>query len=81
MLRAFPDGWQRRTALRRLVAAPGVALGADALAVVEAFARAADRFAVAAQLVRAGGVSAEQVLPALGARPGLRLRARAARDR
>lgn len=81
LLRAFPDGWQRRTALRRLVAAPGVALGADALAVVEAFARAADRFAVAAQLVRAGGVSAEQVLPALGARPGLRLRARAARDR
>ena len=79
LLRTFPDGWQRRTALRRVVSAPGVDLGTDAVAVVEQFARAGDRFTVAAQLVREAGVPTEQVVPALGARPGLRLRARAGR--
>ena|GEM_PF-4941186 len=81
LLRAFPDGWRRRTAFRHLVTAPGLDPGADALAIVEEFTRPGDRFAVAALLVRKAGVPAEQLLPALGSEPARRLRIRGGRRR
>jgi hypothetical protein len=79
LLRAFPDGWQRRAALRRLIADPGVDLGSDAAAVVELFERDGDRFAAAARLVRGAGVGIEQVQPALAPAAAERLQARSQR--
>jgi hypothetical protein len=79
LLQAFPAGWQRRAALRRLIASPGTDLGTDAVAVVGLFERDGDRFAVAARLVRDAGVEIEQLQPALAPAAAERLQARSKR--
>jgi hypothetical protein len=79
LLQAFPDGWQRRAALRRLIAGPDADLGSNPVAVVELFEREGDRFAVAARLVRDAGVGADRVQPALTPAAAERLQARSKR--
>jgi len=54
VLQAVPDGWQRRTVLRKLLTAGRIDPLVDASDVVTAFARRSDRFAVAASLTRSG---------------------------
>lgn len=76
LLEALPDGWQRRTALRRLIDA-GNLHDVDADAIVRTFGRGADRFAVAARLVDAGLAEVEVVTDALPVRAAARLRRRA----
>lgn len=76
LLEALPDGWQRRTALRRLIEA-GSLHDVDADAIVRTFGRGADRFAVAARLVDAGLAEVEVVTGALPVRAAARLRRRA----
>ncbi len=75
VLEALPDGWQRRTAVRRLIEA-GSLDDVDADAIVRVFGRGADRFAVAARLVDAGLTHVEVVSHALPARAAARLRRR-----
>jgi hypothetical protein len=79
LLQAFPDGWQRRAALRRLIAGPDADLGSNPVAVVELFEGEGDRFAVAARLVRDAGVGADRVQPALTPAAAERLQARSKR--
>lgn len=79
ILRAVPDGWQRRTAARRLIAAGGVA-DVDADAWIASFARSSDRIAVAGALVDAGLARTETVTAHLDDRAAGRLQRRAARD-
>jgi hypothetical protein len=80
ILDAVPDGWQRRTILRKLVTADRVR---DLLAtdVVDRFARNGDRFAAAALLVRTGTCDLDDVLPALDPSDAARLRRRASAQR
>ncbi len=76
ILRATPDGWQRRTVLRKLIAADQVRSLDDPTAVVTAFSRDGDRFAVAAALVRTGLADVASVVPPLRQRDAARLRRR-----
>jgi hypothetical protein len=78
VLRAFPDGWQRRAAARRLLTAGGV-VDVDAERVVASFAGAGDRTAVAGLLVGGGLAHVGTVTDQLGPRAADRLRRRAAR--
>lgn len=88
VLRAVPDGWQRRTVLRRLLDAgrvgalsdvradAGADVRADAGAVVAAFQRRGDRFAAAASLARHGLATTDTLVAGLDARDAQRLRRR-----
>ncbi len=78
LLDVVPDGWQRRTLLRRLLDARRIAAVEDPAAVVDAFARAGDRFAAAAGLVAAGLATPAQVSDLLRERDARRLQQRAA---
>lgn len=75
ILDSVPDGWQRRTVLRRLVAGDRVR-DLPAAEVVASFARRGDRFAAAALLVRTGTCHLDVVLPALDPGDAARLRRR-----
>lgn len=78
LLEAVPDGWQRRTVLRRLLdATAGGALAAEASALVTSFARPSDRFAAASLLQRHGSAEVERLEHLLGDRDAARLRSRA----
>jgi hypothetical protein len=78
VVRSLPDGWQRRTAATRLLAA-GDVTHLDPVGTVGAFARDSDRIAVAGVLVDAGLAEADTVAAALPDRAAARLRRRAAR--
>lgn len=79
IVRAMPDGWQRRTAARRLLTRSAVT-DVDAEALVTSLGRQGDRNAVASLLVETGGAHVETVVDQLDARTADRLRRRAARD-
>lgn len=79
IVRALPDGWQRRTAARRLLTRSAVT-DVDAEALVASLARRGDRNAVASLLVDAGAAHVETVVDGLDARSADRLRRRTARD-
>lgn len=79
LLQAVPDGWQRRTVLRKLLSDGRVHDVTDPRSAVTAFDRAGDRFAAAALLVRSGVSDVEAVLPALTPRDAARLQRRAQR--
>ncbi len=76
VLQAVPDGWQRRTVLRRLLAARRIEPLDDASDVVTAFARRGDRFAVAATLTRSGIADVVPLLAHLDPADARRLRRR-----
>lgn len=80
IVRAVPDGWQRRTAARRLVTAGGV-VNIDAGALVASFERSSDRMSTAGTLVDAGLADVAAVADHLDARAADRLRRREARER
>lgn len=77
LLGTVPDGWQRRTLLRRLLDVGRVGGVADPAAVVAAFGRDGDRFGAAAWLVAAGLATPAQVSDRLRDRDARRLRRRA----
>jgi len=78
VLERVPDGWQRRTLLRRLLDADRIATLAEPGEVVSRFARDGDRFAVAAWLVGAGLAGPDDLVDLLRERGARRLRRRAA---
>jgi hypothetical protein len=78
VLERLPDGWQRRTAATRLVDGGGLE-DVDAGTTLRAFARDSDRFAVAAALLEAGLVAADELAGDLPPRAVERLRRRVAR--
>jgi hypothetical protein len=80
ILDAFPDGWQRRRAARRLLAG-GEVHDVDAAAVLASFAAPGDRIAVASGLIRAGLATADTVADALPPPAAARLHRRAAASR
>ncbi len=80
LLEQVPDGWQRRTLAKRLVASASP-FDLDAAAVVASLGRSADRTAVAQALVGAGYAHVETVTDQLPPRAADRLRRRAARSR
>lgn len=73
VLTAVPDGWQRRTLLRRLLSAGRVGEPEDPVLLLGRWARRGDRAAAAAMLVRAGAVQLAAAAPALDARDVERL--------
>lgn len=73
VLLAVPDGWQRRTLLRRLLAAGRVGEPDDPAQLLGRWSRRGDRAAAAAMLVRAGAVQLAAAAPALDARDVERL--------
>ena len=76
VLQAVPDGWQRRTVLRRLLTARRIDPIDDASDVVTAFARRSDRFAAAASLTRSGIADVVPLLAHLDPADARRLRRR-----
>lgn len=78
VLTAVPDGWQRRTLLRRLLAAGWVGEPDDPVRLVGRWARRGDRVAAAAMLVRAGAVPLDAAARALDPRDAERLARRQA---
>lgn len=80
IVRAVPDGWQRRTAARRLVTAGGV-LAVDAGALVASLERRSDRISLAADLLDAGLADVSAIADHLDARAADRLRRHVARGR
>lgn len=76
VLQAVPDGWQRRTVLRRLLTARRIDPIDDASDVVTAFARRSDRFAAAASLTRSGIADVVPLLAHLDPSDACRLRRR-----
>ncbi len=73
VLLAVPDGWQRRTLLRRLLAAGRVGEPGDPVQLLGRWSRRGDRVAAAAMLVRAGAVPLAAAAPALDGRDVERL--------
>jgi hypothetical protein len=80
VVRAVPDGWQRRRTARRLVSA-GALVDIDADALINSFARDSDRIAVAGALVAADLAQAAVVADHLDARAADRLQRRVAPGR
>jgi hypothetical protein len=78
VLRRLPDGWQRRTAARRLLGS-GSAEDVDAGALLELFGRDSDRLAVAQVLVARGLAHTGTVTDHLERRSSDRVRRRARR--
>ena len=76
VLQTVPDGWQRRTVLRRLLTARRIDATRDASDVVTAFARRSDRFAAAASLTRSGIADVVPLLAHLDPADARRLRRR-----
>jgi hypothetical protein len=76
VLQAVPDGWQRRTALRKLLTARRIHPIDDASEVVAAFGRRSDRFAAAASLTRSGLADVVPLLAHLDPADARRLRRR-----
>jgi hypothetical protein len=72
LLAAVPPGWQRRMVLRHLLAGAGVD-GPVPEAVLEVLERDGDRFAVAAQLARAGLAEVDSLAAVLPDRLASRL--------
>ncbi len=76
LLGSVPDGWQRRMALRHLVAGPGID-GVVPAGTLATFGRDTDRFAAAALLVRAGLLEVDDLDGTLLGPQLVRLRRRA----
>ncbi len=76
VLQAVPDGWQRRTVLRRLLATHRIEPLNNASDVVAAFTRRGDRFAAAASLTRSGIADVVPLLAHLDPADARRLRRR-----
>jgi hypothetical protein len=78
LLGLLPDGWQRRTAATRLLAAGGVT-HPEPIRIVDAFARDSDRFVVAGTLVAGGLADPDALAAALTDGAARRLRRRTGR--